>query len=113
VPGRPPVAVQRIVEAAVQLRPEKVTRLHIALHPESLGELLIELVLRGGVLHGVVQTVSESEKNLVAAHLGRLRTSLEGKGIAVGELRVTVAGDSAEEPEGPRSLRRGRVDLLA
>ena len=108
VVGRPAAAVPRIVEAAVRLRPETCTRLRLVVEG-----LQIELFLRGGVVQGVVQTASESEKQLVAAHLDHLRTSLEGKGVEVGELRVTVAGAPSDEVAEVPSLRRYRVNLLA
>jgi len=113
LPARPAFAVPRIGEAAVLLRPRKTTRLCVALHPDRLGEVVIELSLRGGMLRGVVLAESEAARDVISAHLDRLRSDLERKGIRVGELAVIVAGH--EEPEGdlPSALRCSRLDLLA
>jgi flagellar hook-length control protein FliK len=114
LPGRPAVAVPRIVEAAVLLRPGKSTRLCVALHPEHLGELVIELSLRGGLLQGVVLAESEAAREAISAHLDQLRSDLERKGIRVGDFQVLVA--VAEPPESLDrilSLRPHVLDLLA
>jgi flagellar hook-length control protein FliK len=113
LPGRPAVAVHRIIESAAILRPERITRLHLTLHPDPLGEIVVELSLRGGVLRGIVQTASEEAMKRVAAHLDRLRTSLEEKGIVVGEFRVVVAGEPEEEHGGCWSPDPHLLDLWA
>jgi flagellar hook-length control protein FliK len=107
------VALHRIIEAAASLRPERIARLHLALHPDPLGEIVVELTLRGGVLRGIVQTANEEAKERVVAHFDQLRTSLEGKGIVVGEFRVVVAGELEEEQGGVWSPVPHLIDLWA
>jgi hypothetical protein len=108
VPGRSPVSVHRIVEAAVRLHPEKCTCIRMA-----LGDLTIELSLRGGVLEGVVEAPSRAARDAVAAQLDQFRAALERKGIAVGELRVVVSGESSELVSVPCSARVHLIDLWA
>lgn len=110
-PGRPTAAFHRIVEAIPLLRPEKITRLQIALNPE----LLIELSFRGGAVHGVVQAASEAARGRIESQLDQLRTMLEGKGIKVGDLRVVVSSDppSSEWVSLPVASRVHLVDFLA
>src|SRR6185436_2702170 len=108
------VAVPRIVDAAAHLRPEKVTRLRLALHPEPLGELLVELSLRGGAVHGVVQVATEAAKELVSSDLAHLRSDLERRGIRVAALEVVVSGSvMVAEMERPTALGRRLVDFWA
>jgi flagellar hook-length control protein FliK len=99
-----------MVDAAVLLRPEQTGRLRIALHPEHLGELLIDLALRGGMLQGRIQTQTEAAKELILAHLDDLRTSLERQGTPVGDFEVTVA--ASEDPIPLEALRSVRLHLL-
>ena len=101
---------QRILDAAVTLRAEKVTRLCLDLHPE----LRINLFFRGGAVHGLVHA-SGGARDQVAAHLDHLRTMLERKGIKVGELRLVVDTEapSSELVSLAVSSRVHLVDFLA
>src|SRR5262245_61953459 len=63
VVGRRPAALPRIVEAAVHLRPNQITRLRLSLEPERLGELVIDLVLRGGALQGTIRVENEAARD--------------------------------------------------
>jgi hypothetical protein len=83
--------VQRIVDATVTLRAEKVTRLCLDLHPD----LRIELFTRGGAVHGLVHASGDARD--LAFHLDHLRTTLEGKGIKVGDLRLVVDSEARAE----------------
>jgi flagellar hook-length control protein FliK len=105
--GRPVVPFHRVIDAALRLHPATCTCLRL-----SLGELTIELKLRGGVLQGTVETPNQASRDAVAAQLDQYRSALDRQGISVGELRVVVSG-SLEEVEGPVSLRRSLLDLWA
>lgn len=114
-PAVPAALVSRIVEA-VRLRTCAGTRIRIALSPEHLGELVLELVQQGSVVHGKILAENESARRLLSSQLDLLRDSLEDQGIRVGELRVSPgdsADEAADEPAPLRSLRRHRVDVLA
>lgn len=106
--SRPTIPVHRIVDAAVALRAGKVTRLCLDLHPE----LRVELFVRGGAVHGLVHASGEA-RDQVAAHLDHLRTTLERKGIKVGDLRLAVPDAPVEEVAVSSGHRRRLVDLWA
>lgn len=107
--SRPTIPVHRIVDAAVALRAEKVTRLRLDLHPE----LRIELFVRGGAVHGLVHASGDARD--LASHLDHLRTTLEGKGIKVGDLRIVLEPEASpsELVSLPVSARVRLVDLWA
>lgn len=110
-PATPAIAIQRIVDAAGVVRLEKCAHLRIALSPEHLGDLLIDLSWTGGALQGTVVAESGAAKELIESHLDQLRARLEGRGIPLGEFRVRV-GVVSESPEPEVSLRSHRRQLL-
>lgn len=99
----------RVLESVPLLRPEKITRLHVDL----AADLRIELSFRAGAVHGVVHAASEAARDRIESHLDQLRTTLEGKGIPVGDLRVVVSSSSSELVSLPVPSRVHLVDLLA
>jgi flagellar hook-length control protein FliK len=104
----PAALLHRIVEAV----PPKAafgTRLRIALTAESLGELVVELSVQGGLLRGRVIVDTDSAREALSPQLDRLRSSLGARGIRVGVLEVVV-GDPPDVSGPPR---RGRLDILA
>ena len=105
--GRPVPAFRHVIDAALRLHPATCTCLRLA-----LGELTIELKLRGGILQGTVEAPDQASRDAVAAQLDQYRSSLERQGISVGELRVVVVG-SEEALPGPLSPGFHRLDLLA
>lgn len=107
--SRPAFPVHRVLDAALALRAEKVTRLCLELNPE----LRIELFVRGGAVHGVVRASGDTTD--LADHLDHLRTTLEGKGVKVGDLRIVRESDAPSSERVPLlvSARVHRVDLLA
>jgi hypothetical protein len=106
----PATAAARIVDPAIasRLRQGTVVRL-------TLGEFVIELVLRDSRLYGKVLAESASAKDLIESHLDDLRRGLERRGIEIGGFEVTVAGpEPAPSEELPlRSVRRLVLDVLA
>ena len=106
----PATAVARIVDPAVasRLRQGTVVRL-------TVGEFVIELVLRDSRLYGKVLAETASAKDLIESHLDDLRRGLERKGVVIGAFEVTVAEpDPAPAGEPPlRSLRRLVLDVRA
>ena len=106
----PATAVARIVDPAVasRLRQGTVVRL-------TLGEFVIELVLRDSRLYGKVLAETASAKDLIESRLDDLRRGLDRKGVEIGGFEVTVAEpEPAASPEPPlRSVRRLVLDVLA
>lgn len=106
--GRPAVPFHRVIDAALRLHPATCTCLRLA-----LGELTIELKLRGGALQGTVEVPDKASGDAVAAQLDQYRSRLERQGITVGELQVVVVGASEEDLPGPFSRGFHRLDVLA
>ena len=81
----------------------------------TLGEFVIELVLRDSRLYGKVLAETASAKDLIESHLDDLRRGLDRKGVVIGAFEVTVAEpDPAPAGETPlRSLRRLVLDVRA
>jgi len=106
----PATAVARIADPAVaaRLRQGTVVRL-------TLGEFVIELVLRDSRLYGKVLAETASAKDLIESRLDDLRRGLERKGVEIGGFEVTVAeAEPAGSEELPlRSVRRLVLDVLA
>jgi len=106
----PATAVARIVDPAIasRLRAGTVVRL-------TLGEFVIELVLRDSRLYGKVLAETASAKELIESHLDDLRRGLDQKGVEIGGFEVTVAEpEPAASGEPPlRSVRRLVLDVLA
>jgi len=106
----PATAVARVLDPAIasRLRQGTVVRL-------TLGEFVIELVLRDSRLYGKVLAETASAKDLIESHLDDLRRGLERKGVEIGAFEVTVAEpDPAPAGEPPlRSLRRLVLDVRA
>lgn len=94
------------------------SRLSLSLNPAALGEVRIELSVRGSSLKAQVLTETEEARTLIQSRLDDLRDLLRGQGFRVREFRVDVAGKSgttAEEERagGPRSHRRQVLDVRA
>jgi len=81
----------------------------------TLGDFVIELVLRDSRLYGRVLAETASAKDLIESHLDDLRRGLERKGVEIGGFEVTVAEpEPAASVELPlRSVRRLVLDVLA
>lgn len=125
--------VERSAAPATANHAPGATRLRLALEPASLGELVIELLMRGSQLQGRVMTGNQAARDLILAHLDELRDALARQGIQVGELQVSVdpsfgEGREAAPQSGPgkssgtpeeapgsrlRSIRAQTLDLLA
>ena len=125
--------IERIADVAPLCRARGATRLRLALEPAALGELVIDLLIRGPELQGRVSTGSEAARDLILSQLDELRLALAHQGIQVGEFQVSVdpsfgegqedtaescPGGSANVPAerieaGLRSIRAQTLDLLA
>src|SRR5438477_1045713 len=86
-PAIPAAVLERILEAAPHVRPQKTTWLLLTLSPAHLGDLRIELTLKNARLHGRVLTQSNSAKDQILAHLDQIRLSLESREIQVGDIQ--------------------------
>lgn len=121
--------IPRIVAAATHPPTLQGNSFRIALSPDHLGDLLIELIYKGALLQGSIRTETAAARDLILSQLDQLRAGLEGQGIQVGEFQVNVDGSPPEAslppagagerpaiPEAearPRSARRQLLDLEA
>ena len=75
------------------------------LNPESLGRLLIHVTEQEGSVRATIQTQNVEVKEAMESQLAVLRTTLEGQGIKVTEVEVTVASHEFEE-----NLEKGNAE---
>ena len=126
----PSETLRRICEAGQAAQVRGASGLRLTLRPAHLGSLTIELSLRGSLLRGKIRTETRAARELILAEMDRLRKALEERGIRVGDLEVQVEAQARRPVEGrpqkdgnpeseasegaaPRSVRRGKLDVLA
>lgn len=90
--------------------------IRIELKPESLGELKVKVVIEQGVVSAELMAESVAVKEVLAAQLNQLRSSLQDMGMNVAKLTVNVSsgdtqfqGKSPREPEVHRSHKLVRL----
>ncbi len=86
----------------VRISPEN-TSLEMALHPESLGNLHIQVTSRGGVLTANFIAQNEAVKTALESQMVQLRQSFDEQGVRVEAIEVTVESHAFE-----RNLDQGR-----
>jgi len=89
--------------------------MRLSLNPAALGEVRIDLVVRGSALRAQVVVETEEARALIEGRLDDLRDLLRKQGFRVGEIRVERASAVEEEARagGPRSHRRQVLDVRA
>ncbi len=106
---RPTVDVRELMEQFQQFARTNITAdttsIEMRLNPESLGRLLIHVTEQEGSVRATIQTQSEQVREAMEGQLAVLRTTLEGQGIKVTEVEVTVASHEFEE-----NLEKGNAD---
>jgi len=122
--------LRRISEAGHAAKVRGASSLRLTLRPAHLGSVSIELSMRGSQLRGKIRTETRAARDLILSEMDRLRKALEERGLRVGDLDVQVETPSrrtavgrspkegsaeSEAPEAPalRSVRRGKLDILA
>lgn len=92
--------VSRGLAAALQKGDGSVT---LRLQPHALGSLRIDLAYEQGAVSATFRASTPEARGLLEQHMHALRAGLEGKGLAVDELRVELAPaevrHAAYEPE--------------
>jgi len=105
-----------IVAAATRAPMPSGTRMLLLVRSAEWGEILIELIVKGSEVHARVHTECDAARDAMLSQLDELRTSLEDRGLRLGEFRVNVGPGhaAAEEPAacGPRSVRPQTLDLV-
>jgi flagellar hook-length control protein FliK len=93
--------VPKLTERLQTLISEERSEVRIQLKPESLGELKIKLSLEQGVVSAEFVVESETVREVVAANLPQLRSTLQDIGTNVAQLAVSIntgKKDSQDDP---------------
>ena len=85
----------------------------IHLEPPNLGTLHVSLTLTNGSLTAQFQSSSDVVRNLLSTHMEKLKTALEGQGVAVGKIAVeppanTSAAGNSRKSSQPKPLQQRR-----
>jgi flagellar hook-length control protein FliK len=91
--------------------------MQLSLRSAEWGALRIELVVKGSEVRASVLTECGAARDAIVSQLDDLRARLEGRGLRLGEFRVSVERpDEAVRAEdgavAPRSLRPQVLDLV-
>ncbi|HEX7898200.1 MAG TPA: flagellar hook-length control protein FliK [Planctomycetota bacterium] len=109
--------VDRILRASRLVQSRGISRLRLVLDPPELGEVRLDLSLRGNVVHGAFQADAPGAAEALGSRLSELKAALEKRGLRVGELSVSAAGaDPAAPPANPflaSTSLPGNLDLKA
>ncbi len=96
-PLRPRALVDQVAEqivATVRMSPRKEGEyVHLRLHPQTLGELAIEVSWKDGGIVAAIKVQHHVAGELLANDLDRLRTALVEQGIPISDLGVHVGLD--------------------
>lgn len=85
--------VDQIVTAARSNPHGEGSRIHLRLHPQTLGELVIEVSWKESGIVAAIKAQSYVAGDALTSELGRLRTALDDQGIPVSDLGVQVGVD--------------------
>jgi hypothetical protein len=109
-----PVALQtsRAIAAAMKVDGDGVVTLKLA--PDALGELRIQLHMKGERVSAAIEAQSVEARDLLKQTSDVLRMALEARGLSVERIEVTLkepaADVSAGGGNGPRDERNGATD---
>ncbi len=76
---------------------QQTSRLSLQLHPAELGELKIDLIVKGDVLKANIYTQTQQAGEIIDRNLSRLREILQDHGITVDELAVSFKSDNKDD----------------
>jgi len=84
--------VDRVLRASRLVQARGISRLRLVLDPPELGEVKLDLSLRGNVVHGAFTADAPGAAEALLSRLHELKDALERRGLRVGELSVSAAG---------------------
>lgn len=90
---------ERVLRAAQLTQSRGVARLRLVLTPPELGELHLDLSVRGKVLHAAIEADRPSAAEALLAQWPSLRGALEAQGFEIGGFSVSADGGFAREGE--------------
>jgi len=73
------------------------SRMSLQLHPAELGELKIDLLVKGDSLKGNIIAHTQQAQEIIEKNLPRLRTILQEQGISIEDLIVTFESDNVDD----------------
>ena len=82
--------------------------MHLRLDPPELGDLLISVQMRDGVMTAAFQTSNDEATRLLSHSLGDLKATLEAQGVTVERLHVQQAPRQEQDQGGPGNRNDGR-----
>ena len=105
--------INRIARAAKAQLGAGKTSIQIRLHPPQLGNLRLDLALRGDTLRASIQTDTQGARHLIASSLPQLKAALASQGVRVDQFDVFTSGEGgvAHEHAGESRDRRSRPKL--
>ena len=89
--------MQQVVDFAKLHVKEDTTSLEMQLNPEKLGKLMIHVSEKAGEVTAEIKTQNEVVKEALESQIATLKTSLEGQGVKVNAVEITVASHAFEE----------------
>ena len=93
--------VPKLTERLQTLISEERSEVRIQLKPESLGELKIKLSLEQGVVSAEFVVESETVREVIAANLPQLRSTLQDMGTTVSQLAVNISTGKKDSQDDP------------
>ena len=124
----PAKTVEQVIEHIKAEVKEDFTSLEMSLHPQSLGNVAVNLISKNGALTAEFTTQTEAAKAALESQIVVLKENLEQQGVKVDAVDVTVSshafeqnleqgndGDSEAEAQEKEKLRKGtrKIDLDA
>ena len=82
--------------------------MHLRLDPPELGDLLVSVQMRDGVMTAAFQTSNDEATRLLSHSLGDLKATLEAQGVTVERLHVQQAPRQEQDQGGAGNRNDGR-----
>ncbi len=89
--------INQIVERFNLHSRQQTSRLSLQLHPAELGELKIDLIVKGDALKANIYTQTQRAGEIIDRNLSRLREILQDQGISVDELVVSFKSEGTDD----------------
>ena len=89
--------INQLVERFTAQTRLQTSRLSLQLHPAELGELKIDVIVKGDVLKANNYAQTHQAGELIDRNIHRLREILQDQGLSVGDLIVSFKSDSIDD----------------
>ncbi|MDR2750049.1 MAG: flagellar hook-length control protein FliK [Clostridiales bacterium] len=102
------IARQIMGRATVRETSPGVSEARIALHPESLGEVVLSVKSDNGVITANFAAADPRVSAVIEESLTQLKAALADQGLGVSQLSVSVGGERQPQPQQEERRRQGR-----